>query len=581
MKQVVIVGGVAAGMSTAARLRRLDEHARIVVLERDRYVSYANCGLPYHIGGAIPDRESLLLVTPEHVRSTLNLDVRTEHEVIAVDRAARLVHVLDHTSGVRYSEPYDVLVLAQGATPTRPPIPGINHPRVFTLRSIPDMDAIIAALGDNARTAVVIGGSYIGVEVTEALRERGLEVHVVEMQDQVMPLLDREMATDLHYHMERHGVVLHLGAAAAAIHDRDGRVTVELRDSTLIDADLVVLATGVRPITGLAQAMGLEIGQTGWVKVDAHLRTSDPAIYAAGDMVEVLDTVTGEPTLVALAGPANRQGRIVADNICGRDSVYTSTQGSSIVKVFSMTGGMTGASERLLRRLGREYHKVYLHPSGHAGYYPGSASMHMKLLFAPGDGRLLGAQIVGFDGVDKRLDVLATALRAGMTVFDLEHLELAYAPPYSSAKDPVNMAGFVAANLLRGDLELWYPEEYEQLPPTTTFVDVRGTQEFAQWHLPGALNVPLPALRQRLDELRRAAARGPLRLYCMVGFRSYLAYRILRQHGFSDVASLAGGARTFTSFYRTVLATGAPGIPFIAHAEEDMAARALQEDDTI
>jgi NADPH-dependent 2,4-dienoyl-CoA reductase/sulfur reductase-like enzyme/rhodanese-related sulfurtransferase len=579
VKQIVIVGGVAAGMSAAARLRRLDEHVRIVVLERDRYVSYANCGLPYHIGGAIPKRESLLVVTPEHLRSTLGLDVRTEHEVTAVDRVAKLVHVVDHTTGTHYSEPYDTLVMAQGAAPLRPPVPGIDHARVFTLRNIPDMDAIIATLDAGSRTAVVVGGSYIGVEVAEALRERGLAVHLVELQGQVMPLLDPEMATDLQYHMERHGVTLHLGTSATAIHDREGRPSVELRGGELIEADLVVLAVGVRPIATLAQAMGLELGTRGGIAVDAHMRTSDPAIYAAGDMVEVIDTVTGEPTLVALAGPANRQGRIVADNICGRDSAYQSTQGSAIVKIFAMTGGMTGATERTLRRVGRPYHKVYLHPSGHAGYYPGSASMHLKLLFAPGDGRILGAQIVGYDGVDKRLDVLATAIRAGMSVFDLEHLELTYAPPYSSAKDPVNMAGFLASNLLRGDLALWYSEEYEAQPPTTTFIDVRGPQEFAQWHIPGAVNIPLPELHDRLDEARAAAARGPLRLYCMVGFRSYLAYRILRQHGVEDVATLAGGARTFTSFYRTTLATGAPGIPFVAYAEEELAAQALTADD--
>jgi NADPH-dependent 2,4-dienoyl-CoA reductase/sulfur reductase-like enzyme/rhodanese-related sulfurtransferase len=575
VKQIVIVGGVAAGMSAAARLRRLDEQAHIVVLERDRYVSYANCGLPYHIGGVIPERESLLVATPEHLRATLNLDVRTEHEVVAVDREAKRVRVRDHARGASYSEPYDVLVLAQGAGPLRPPVPGIDHPRVFTLRSIPDMDAIIAAIDAGAQAAVVIGASYIGVEAAEALRARGLDVHLVELQDQVMPLLDPEMATDLRYHIEHHGVALRLGTAAAAIYDRGGALTVELRDGERIDADLAVLAVGVRPVAGLAQAMGLALGPRGGIAVDAHMRTSDPSIYAAGDMVEVTDTVTGEPALIALAGPANRQGRIVADNICGRDATYTSTQGSAIVKVFEMTAGMTGASERTLQRVGRPFRKVYLHPSSHAGYYPGGSPMHLKLLFAPDDGRVLGAQIVGYDGVDKRLDVLATAIRAGMTVFDLERLELAYAPPYSSAKDPVNMAGFVAANLLRGDVELWYAEEYERQPCGTAFVDVRDRQEFAEWHIPGAVNIPLPELRGRLDEVRRLAAAGPVRLYCMVGFRSYLAYRILRQHRIGDVATLAGGARTFTSFYRTALATGAPGIPFVAYAEEDLAAQAL------
>ncbi|RRR65409.1 MAG: CoA-disulfide reductase [Candidatus Viridilinea halotolerans] len=574
MKKIVIVGGVAAGMSTAARLRRLDEQAEIVVLERDRYVSYANCGLPYHIGGAIPDREQLLVVTPEHLQATLALDVRTEQDVLSVDRAAQQVAVRDLPSGNQYTLNYDVLVLAQGATPLRPPVPGIDHPKVFTLRNIPDMDAIIATLDAGARRAVVIGGSYIGVEVTEGLRERGLEVHLVELQDQLMPLFDREMATDLRYHMEYHGVQLHLGTAATAIHEQGDGLALELRDGTRISTDFVVLAAGVRPLTTLAQAAGLDLGPRGGIKVDARMRTSDPKIYAAGDMVEVTDTVTGEPTLVALAGPANRQGRIVADQITGRDATYSSTQGSAIVKLFAMTAAATGASERTLQRCGRAYRKVYLHPSGHAGYYPGSHSMHLKLLFAPTDGRILGAQIVGYDGVDKRIDVLATALRAGMTVYDLEHLELAYAPPYSSAKDPVNMAGFMAANLLRGDLKLWHADEYEQQANDTIFVDVRSAEEYDEWHIPRALNFPLPELRERVDELRRQAGDNPIRLYCMVGFRSYLAYRILHQHGFADVATLAGGALTFTSYYRTTLATGAPGIPFVAYAEEDLAAHA-------
>ncbi|PDW04638.1 FAD-dependent oxidoreductase [Candidatus Viridilinea mediisalina] len=549
MKKIVIVGGVAAGMSTAARLRRLDEQAEIVVLERDRYVSYANCGLPYHIGGAIPEREQLLVVTPEHLRATLALDVRTEHEVVSLDRAAQQVEVHDHAGDQRYTLNYDLLVLAQGATPLRPPIPGIDHPRVFTLRNIPDMDAIIATLNEGGQRVVVVGGSYIGVEVAEGLRERGLEVHLVELQDQLMPLFDREMATDLRHHMEAHGVQLHLGTAATKIEEQATGLAIELRNGTCINADLVVLAAGVRPLATLAQAAGLELGPRGGIKVDASMRTSDPKVYAAGDMVEVTDTVTGEPTLVALAGPANRQGRIVADQICGRDSTYSSTQGSAIVKLFAMTAAATGASERTLQRCGMAYRKVYLHPAGHASYYPGSHAMHMKLLFAPEDGRILGAQIVGYEGVAKRIDVLATALRGGMTVYELEHLELAYAPPYSSAKDPVNMAGFIASNLLRGDLALWYADEYEAQAATATFIDVRGPDEYAEWHIAGAINIPLPELRERIDEVRNVAQNGPIRLYCMVGFRSYLAYRVLHQHGFSDVATLAGGVRTFVSYH--------------------------------
>ncbi|GAB4153011.1 MAG: FAD-dependent oxidoreductase [Roseiflexaceae bacterium] len=574
-KKIVIIGGVAAGMSAAARLRRLDEQATIVVLERDRYVSYANCGLPYHIGGTIPKRESLLVVTPEHLRATLNLDVRTEHEVISVDRDAKVVEVLDHTTQRRYQEAYDVLVMAQGAGPLRPPVPGIDHPLVFTLRSIPDMDAIKALVDAGVGSAVVIGGSYIGVEVAEALRERGLKVDLVELQDQVMPLLDQEMATDLRYHMERHGVTLHLGTAAASFGDATAGIAVDLQNGTHLEAGFVVLAAGVRPIATLAKAIGLELGPRGGIKVDAHLRTSDPAIYAAGDMVEVIDTVTEQPAVIALAGPANRQGRIVADHICGRDAHYQSTQGTAIVKIFDMTGAATGASEKTLRRLGMPFRKVYLHPSGHAGYYPGTAPMHLKLLFTPDDGRILGAQIIGYDGVDKRIDVIATAVRAKLTVFDLEELELAYAPPYGSAKDPVNMAGFMAANLLRGDVRFWYAEEYEHQSDQVVFIDVRGADEYAHWHIPGAVNIPLGSLRERVDEIAAFATTHPVRLYCMVGFRSYLAYRILAQHGIGDVATLAGGARTFTSFYRTRLATGAPGIPFVAHAEEDLAAEDL------
>ncbi|MEI7646289.1 MAG: FAD-dependent oxidoreductase, partial [Chloroflexales bacterium] len=532
---------------------------------------YANCGLPYHLGGVIPNREQLLVATPEHLRATLNLDVRTEHEVVGVDRAAKRVQVVDLTNGARSEESYDVLVLAQGAAPLRPPVPGIDHPRVLTLRNIPDMDAISAVLDGGAQSAIVIGASYIGVEVVEALRTRGLTVDLVELQNQVMPLLDPELATDLRDHMARHGVRLHLGTAATAFHDIGGQVAVDLQRGDTLTADLVVLAIGVRPVATLAQALGLALGPRGGIAVDMHMRSSDPAIYAAGDMVEVRDTVTGEPALIALAGPANRQGRIIADHICGRDAAYTSTQGTAVVKIFAMTAGMTGASERTLRRLGRPYAKVYLHPSGHAGYYPGTKAMQLKLLFAPDDGKVLGAQIVGYDGVDKRLDVLATAIRAGLSVYDLEHLELAYAPPYGSAKDPVNMAGFVAANLLRGDVAFWYAEE--AAPPHTTLVDVRSAEEFAAWHLPDAINIPLPELRARLGEVQTAATRGPLRLYCMVGFRSYVAYRIVRQHGIAAVATLAGGAKTLLGLTGSSLF--AEQAKLSAHTEDDLAAEAL------
>ncbi|GAB4202247.1 MAG: FAD-dependent oxidoreductase [Roseiflexaceae bacterium] len=541
---VLIIGGVAAGMSAAARLRRLDEQARIVVLERDGYVSFANCGLPYHIGGSIPNREQLLVVTPEHLRGTLNLDVRTRHEALMIDRERRRVTVLNRQTGQQYQETYDVLVLAQGAEPLRPPVPGVDLPQIMTLRTLDDMDRIVAAIDSGVRSAVVIGASYIGIEMVEALRQRGLRVDLVELQEQVMPLLDPEIAAALAEELSAHAVALHLGVAARTFAPEGGGLRVDLSDGSALCADLVVLAVGVRPASALACAAGLALGPRGGIAVDPQMRTSDPHIYAAGDMVEVTDTVTGEAAVIALAGPANRQGRIIADAICGRASAYRSTQGTAIVKLFGRCAATTGASEKALRRTGRDYHKVYLHPSSHAGYYPGAQPMQIKLLFAPEDGRLLGAQIAGGEGVDKRIDVLATALRAGMSVFDLEHLELAYAPPYGSAKDPVNMAGFVAANLLRGDVAFWYAEQIDTRGPAL-LVDVRDPQEYLQGHIAGATNIPLTHLRRHTAEL--AALDRPIWLYCAVGFRSYLAYRILRQCGATEVLTLAGGMRTFSA----------------------------------
>ncbi len=566
--KVVVIGGVAAGMSTAARLRRLDEQASIVVLEKGRFVSFANCGLPYHIGGVITDRDSLLLQTPQSLKASLNLDVRTGHTALAIDRAARTVHVVESPSGRAYDESYDKLVLCPGASPLKPKLPGIDHPRLFVLRNVEDMDLIKAVVDGGARAAVVIGGGYIGVEMAENLRQRGLKVDLVEMLDQLMPPLDREMARDLESHMQSHGVRLHLGTAAAEFRDAGGRIAVELKNTESIVADFAILAVGVRPDAALAQAAGLELGPRGGIRVDDHLRTSDPDIYAAGDAIEVRDAVTGEAGVIPLAGPANRQGRLVADNLAGRDVRYSGTQGTAVVKVFEMTGGCTGATEKTLKRLGRPYRKVYLHPSGHAGYYPGSAQMHLKVLFAPDTGRLLGAQAVGYDGIDKRLDVLATALRAGLTVEELADLELAYAPPFGSAKDPVNMAGFMAGNLRKGDVDFWYAEEYPARTDTGTVVDVRSPQEYELWHIPGALNLPLPKLRASLD---RIPAEKPVFLYCKVGFRSYLASRILKQRGFSSVSTLAGGSMTFSSWHGAGIGAGKPPPPLMSYAEEPAA----------
>jgi len=570
--KIVVIGGVAAGMSAAARARRLSESAKIVVLERSRYVSFANCGLPYHIGGDIEDREQLVLQTPQTLAESMNLDVRTGHEVVAINTAEKNIVVRELDTGLQYFEAYDKLVLSPGAKPVRPPLPGINHPRIFTLRNIEDMDVIKSKVDEGVSRVVVIGGGYIGIEMAENLRQRNIEVILVELAEQILSAsLDPEMARDIQYHLQYHGVQLKLGTAASSFEDMDGNVLVHLNDGSTVDSDLVILAVGVRPDVDLLKGTNITLGPRGGIQVNAHMQTSDPDVYAAGDAVEVRDTITGNDALIALAGPANRQGRIAADHIFGRYSAYQSTQGTAIVKVFEMTGGATGATEKTLRQQNIDYHKVYLHPSGHASYYPGTAPMHIKLLFAPENGRILGAQVVGYDGVDKRIDVFATALRGNMTVNDLEMLELAYAPPYGSAKDPVNMAGFIASNLLKGDIEFWYAEDYPAITEGSMIIDVRGTKEFETWHIPEAINIPLGKLRSQIDSLPKDR---PLFLYCRVGFRSYLAHRILVQSGFSQVRTLAGGSKTFCSFHRTPLCTGRPGIPFVPHAEEKLAEQA-------
>jgi NADPH-dependent 2,4-dienoyl-CoA reductase/sulfur reductase-like enzyme/rhodanese-related sulfurtransferase len=569
--KTVIVGGVAAGASTGARLRRLDESAEIVVLERDRYVSFANCGLPYHIGGAIPDRESLLLQTPESLASSLALDVRTGQDVIRIDRDAKEVEVRDRAQGRTYRESYDKLVLCPGAEPIRPPIPGADDPRVDVLRNIPDMDRIIAKLEQGGARAVVVGGSYIGLELAEAFRSRGLRTTVVERTARLMPWLDPEMTRILDYHVQTHDVDLRLGTSATAIRrGEDDGFVVELSDGTSVTADVVVLAVGVRPNVDLARDAGLEIGPRGGIVVDAHMRTSAPDILAAGDAVETPNFLTGAPTLSMLAGPANREGRIAADTICGRDSVYRGTQGTAVVKVFDMTAGGTGLTSTELREAGIDSRKVYTHQNGHAAYYPGTEPLFMKVLFDPAGGKLLGAQVLGWDGVDKRIDVLAVALRAGMTVYDLEHLELAYAPPYGSAKDPINMAGFLGSNLLRGDIDLWYPEDYPSCADRVTILDVRTQAEYDAWHIPGAVLIPYTELRQRLDEVPRDK---PVYTYCRSGFRSYIAYCALKQNGWDEVAFLSGGTMTYHGFHRTPLTVGKGGTPVVEHAEDVLAQR--------
>lgn len=544
--KTIIVGGVAAGMSAAARLRRLDEKAEIVVLERSPYVSFANCGLPYHIGGVIKDRDQLLLQTPATLKASLDLDVRTGHEAVAIDRRRKTLSIREVAGGRAYEESYDKLVLCPGAQPLRPPLPGLDHPAVMVLRNVPDMDAIKKRVDEGARRAVVIGGGYIGLEMAESLRERGLTVDLVEMQPQLLPPLDPEMTWPLEEHARQHGVTLHLGTAAAAFRDAAGAVTVELQNGTALSADLVILSAGVKPDTALARAAGLEVGPRGGIQVDEYLRTSDPDIYAAGDAVETPHRALSGSWLIPLAGPANRMGRTVADNLAGRPTPWKGALGTSIVKVFDMTAGGTGANEKTLLRDKVPYHKVYLHPGQHAGYYPGATPLHLKVLFAPDSGKLLGAQVVGFDGVDKRIDVLATAMCAGLTIDDLQNLELAYAPPYGSAKDPVNMAGFIGSNMRKGDIAVWYAEDYPARTADGVVLDVRGAGDFALGHVPGAVNIPLPEIRSRVKEL---PAGRPIYLYCKVGFRSYLALRALRQRG-HEVKTLAGGFDTFKAWHR-------------------------------
>lgn len=565
--RIVVVGGVAAGMSAAARARRLSEQADIIVLEKSHYVSFANCGLPYHLGNVIEDRDALLLQTPESLSASLKLDVRTGHEVIQVDTHRETVTVKAHDANQPYELAYDKLILCPGASPIVPDLPGVDHPQIYTLRNIEDMDRIKASLNDGAKRAVVIGAGYIGLEAAENFKHLGMDVTIVEHGNQVMPLFDYEMAHDLYSHLQYHDVALKLGSAASAFEQNEDSLHVILDTGERLAADIVLLAVGVKPDTALLNNTDVAIGSTGGIKVSSHMQTSIPNVYAAGDAVEVIDHVTRKPALVALAGPANRQGRIIADHIFNRNSRYSSTQGTAILKVFEMTAGLTGASEKALTNANIPYHKIYIHPSGHAGYYPGTHPMHIKLLFAPDTGRILGAQIVGYDGVDKRVDVFAVALRSGLTVFDLENLELAYAPPYGAAKDPVNIAGFVASNLLEHDIEFWYAEEFESLQEAL-LIDVRSEKEFNTWHIDGAINIPLSSLRSRLDSLPR---NRKILLYCRVGFRSYLAHRILVQSGFNQVKTLAGGSKTFCSYHNTRLCTGKPGIPFVAHAEDLMA----------
>lgn len=544
--KLVIVGGVAGGASAAARARRLSEDATIVLFERGPDVSFANCGLPYYVGGEITERSKLLVATAELLRARFRLDVRVRSSVEAIDRRAKTVRVRDLATGRVDEEAYDKLILAPGAAPLRPPIPGLDLPGVFTLRTLQDADRIKDRVDQGVTRAVVVGAGFIGLELVESLVRRGVATTLVELRDQVLPHFDKEMTAPLAAHLAAKGVSLHLGQSAQAFEPGPEGLTVVLTSGVRLPAQLVVLGVGVRPESTLAVDAGLDVGPRGGIQVNEHMQTSDPDVYAVGDAIEVMDFVTGRPAQIPLAGPANRQGRIAADHVFGRAARYRGTQGTAIVRVFEQTAALTGISEASLRQANRPYRKVYIHPMNHAGYYPGAEAMTLKLLFDPETGRVLGAQAVGGAGVDKRIDVLAMAIQARMTVFDLEESELAYSPQYGSAKDPINMAGFVAAGLLRGDHpQIDMESVLENAAGKRPFLlDVRTPEEYLDGQIPGAVNIPVDELRSRLSELPRDAE---VAAYCQVGQRGYVATRILLQSGFRAV-NIGGGYKTYRLF---------------------------------
>jgi NADPH-dependent 2,4-dienoyl-CoA reductase/sulfur reductase-like enzyme/rhodanese-related sulfurtransferase len=545
MPTYVIVGGVAGGATAAARLRRMDEKANIIVLERGKYVSFANCGLPYHIGGAIPKRDALFVSSPEKLRAEFAIDVRTSAEVTRVDRQAKMVEVRNVDTGETYRLAYGKLILSPGARPFVPGIPGADLPGVYTLRDVPSMDAIKAQVdAGHVKNAVVVGGGFIGLEMAENLAQRGVMVTVSEMMEQVMVALDYDMAALLHRHLREKGVRLALGDGLKAIEaSSDKRLKAVLASGSALETDMVILSIGVRPENDLAKGAGLELGPQGHIVVNDYLQTSDPDIYAVGDAIQVRNPVTGALTAIPLAGPANRQARIAADNILGRKVTYPGTQGTSIVKVFDMTAATTGSNSNALQKQGLAFLASITHSQDHVTYYPGATPQAIKLLYAPSDGKLLGAQVVGYNAVDRTIDVLAVALRAGMTVYDLEQLELAYAPPYGAAKDPVNVAGYVAANRLRGDTKLVEVRDILDLDTEKYgLLDVRTEAEWNLGHIPGAVHIPNTQLRKRLGELSKDKE---WIVYCGVGRRAYVMERMLKQNGFR-VANLTGGWTTYS-----------------------------------
>ena len=541
----LIIGGVAGGATVAARLRRMDEKANIILFERGKYVSYANCGLPYYIGDTINNREKLFVQTAKGFTDRFRIDIRTEQEVTAIRPDKKEVEIKNLSTGETYTETYDKLVLSPGAEPLRPGIEGIGSKKIFTLRNVPDTDTIKNYVNtENPKRAIVVGGGFIGLEMAENLHDLGIQVDVVEMANQVMAPLDFSMAAIVHRQLTDKGVGLHLEDGVSRFEEKDGGVTVHLRSGKQIATDMVLLSIGVRPETKLAKDAGLAIGERGGITVNDYMQTSDADIYALGDAVEVRHLVTGQPALIPLAGPANKQGRIVADNIVfGNKKKYPGSIGTSIAKVFDLTVATAGANAKLLQRNNIPYISSYTHGASHAGYYPGAVPLSIKILFAPENGKLLGAQIVGFNGVDKRIEMLAQVIQRGGTVHDLAELEHAYAPPYSSAKDPVNMAGFVAENILNKKSRIIQWRELAELPADTIRIDVRTHDEYKLGTIPGFINIPVDELREHLDELPKEK---PIVVTCAVGLRGYLAYRILVQNGFKHVRNLSGGYKTWS-----------------------------------
>lgn len=541
----LIIGGVAGGATVAARLRRMDEKANIILFERGKYVSYANCGLPYYIGDTINNREKLFVQTAKGFTDRFRIDIRTEQEVTAIRPDKKEVEIKNLSTGETYTETYDKLVLSPGAEPLRPGIEGIGSKKIFTLRNVPDTDTIKNYVNtENPKRAIVVGGGFIGLEMAENLYDLGIQVDVVEMANQVMAPLDFSMAAIVHRQLTDKGVGLHLEDGVSRFEEKNGGVTVHLRSGKQIATDMVLLSIGVRPETKLAKDAGLAIGERGGIAVNDYMQTSDADIYALGDAVEVRHLVTGQPALIPLAGPANKQGRIVADNIVfGNKKKYPGSIGTSIAKVFDLTVAAAGANAKLLQQNNIPYISSYTHGASHAGYYPGAVPLSIKILFAPENGKLLGAQIVGFNGVDKRIEMLAQVIQRGGTVHDLAELEHAYAPPYSSAKDPVNMAGFVAENILNKKSRIIQWRELAELPADTIRIDVRTHDEYKLGTIPGFINIPVDELREHLDELPKEK---PIVVTCAVGLRGYLAYRILVQNGFKHVRNLSGGYKTWS-----------------------------------